>query len=119
MNQENTHYAKIEPAAATCQVFYRGNLILQSDEAVRLEEHYGDRTFAPVIYFPPATLDELETRSSDKSTHCPIKGDASYWHYADAENAIWSYLEPLDGVAPVRAHIAFDQSQGFEVKQLG
>jgi adenylate cyclase len=44
-------------------------------------------------------------------THCPFKGNASYWSVRAggklAENAAWSYDEPYDDAAPVRGYISF------------
>jgi uncharacterized protein (DUF427 family) len=56
-------------------------------------------------------MDRLE--SSDLSTHCPFKGDASYFRYAadDAheasEEVAWSYETPFDQMATIRGHLAF------------
>ena len=51
------------------------------------------------FYFPIDDLREELLEPSDHSTHCPFKGDASYWsvRVGDrlAENAIWTYREPL------------------------
>ena len=79
--------------------FYREELILESDQAVRLVEHYDGRDFEPVIYFPQSAIAALETSESDLSTHCPIKGDASYRNYGAVENALWFYRTPLPGVS--------------------
>ena len=39
-------------------------------------------------------------------THCPYKGDASYWSIRSGprivENAVWSYETPYDDMAPIR-----------------
>jgi len=65
----------------------------------------------PVIYFPQdaVRIDLLEP--TDHSTHCPFKGDASYWTVRaadrEAENAVWSYSDPLEGAPPIRGYMAF------------
>ena len=65
----------------------------------------------PVYYFPEedVRIDLLE--ESDHTTHCPFKGDASYWsvRVGDevAENAAWSYPEPIDSARPLAGLIAF------------
>ncbi len=42
------------------------------------------------------------------STHCPFKGDASYFSFVNGpENAVWSYEQPYDEVAAIREHLAF------------
>ena len=42
------------------------------------------------------------------STHCPFKGDASYYSLkGGAENAAWSYESPYDEMAAIKGHLAF------------
>jgi uncharacterized protein (DUF427 family) len=48
---------------------------------------------------------------TDHSTHCPYKGDASYFsiRVGDrlSENAIWSYEQPFPAVAEIKELLAF------------
>jgi uncharacterized protein (DUF427 family) len=60
----------------------------------------------PVWYFP---LEDLRTdllEPTDRTTHCPFKGAARYWslRVGDrvAENAVWSYPEPVEGAPPIK-----------------
>ena len=45
------------------------------------------------------------------TTHCPFKGNASYWTLkvgeAVAENAVWSYEDPYDDAKPVKEYLSF------------
>jgi uncharacterized protein (DUF427 family) len=45
------------------------------------------------------------------STHCPYKGDASYYTIKvdgrEAENAIWSYETPFPAMKEITGHLAF------------
>jgi uncharacterized protein (DUF427 family) len=56
------------------------------------------RLYAPLEDFDPAFL----TRT-DHTTHCPFKGDASYWSLAvdgtSRENAVWAYESPMGEAA--------------------
>ena len=60
----------------------------------------------PIYYFPEedVRMDLLEP--TDHATHCPLKGDASYWsvRVGDrvAENAVWGYPDPIEGAPPLR-----------------
>jgi uncharacterized protein (DUF427 family) len=65
----------------------------------------------PVPYFP---LDDVRTdllEETDHSTHCPFKGDASYWTIragdSSAENAVWTYREPIASAPPLAGYAAF------------
>ena len=50
-------------------------------------------------------------RRSTHSTHCPYKGDASYFDLVGAGgetgNAVWSYEQPFPAVAAIQDHLAF------------
>jgi uncharacterized protein (DUF427 family) len=119
MSEEKTHFAKTAAADQTYQVFFNQEPILESNQAIELNEHYGGKDFDTVIYFPESDISTLRRLKTDRTTHCPIKGDASYWNYRDAENGIWSYQEPLTQVSQIKKHFAFDQSKGFRVTVAG
>jgi uncharacterized protein (DUF427 family) len=80
--------------------------------------------YPPVQYIPLDDVDQTLLASSDTQTYCPYKGDASYYSITlpdgysitlpdgqDAEgrlaDAVWSYREPYDRVAPIAEHVAF------------
>ncbi|MGH2803228.1 MAG: DUF427 domain-containing protein, partial [Thermoleophilaceae bacterium] len=52
----------------------------------------------PQLYIPDEDLRDDLLEPSDHRTHCPFKGDASYWSVRAggrlAENAVWAYPEP-------------------------
>jgi uncharacterized protein (DUF427 family) len=64
----------------------------------------------PRWYFPPDAVDRDLLEPSETTTHCPFKGDASYWHLRVGdrlvEDAFWSYLEPLPGAAAVAGYLS-------------
>ncbi len=115
MSRAGNHYAEVRKSGRNYRVYYLDELILQCDRALSLEEHHYGSDFPAVIYFPADAVAGLETSETDHSTYCPIKGDASYWSYRDAHNAIWCYRDPLPGVAAIKDHFAFDQAKGFRV----
>ena len=47
---------------------------------------------------------------TDHCTHCPFKGDASYWRVRVggrlAENAVWTYEEPIDEASWLRGLVS-------------
>lgn len=65
----------------------------------------------PQLYVPreDVRFDLLE--ETDHSTHCPFKGDASYWSIRagdrTAENAVWAYPQPREPSAWVGDYAAF------------
>ena len=52
----------------------------------------------PLYYFPVEDVRMDLQEKTDNSTHCPYKGDASYWSVKVgdriAENAVWGYEKP-------------------------
>lgn len=115
MPQEKPHYASTRPSNRRYRVYLGEELLLESDQALELSEHYDGRDFEAVIYFPPAVIDGLETGSSELSTFCPIKGHASYRSFRDLSDCIWYYADPLPDVEAIRDHFAFDQGKGFRI----
>jgi uncharacterized protein (DUF427 family) len=60
----------------------------------------------PVLYVPEDDVRRELLTPSDHTTHCPFKGDASYWHVGSAENALWTYREPIESAAFLRGYVA-------------
>jgi uncharacterized protein (DUF427 family) len=65
----------------------------------------------PIYYFPEEDLRQDLLEPTDHTTHCPFKGDASYRSVRvgdrTAENAVWSYPEPLESAPPIAGYAAF------------
>lgn len=97
----------VEPHAGTVVVSAGGREIARSTRALLLTEP----PYAPAFYVPFADIDFAALRRTDRSTHCPYKGDASYWSVVPAgeagADAMWAYEAPFDEVAPIRDHGAF------------
>ncbi|WP_147124474.1 DUF427 domain-containing protein [Shimia ponticola] len=100
-------HIKIRKADGTWVVRVAGAVVAESANALELAE--GD--YPEVIYFPRGDIAMAFFDSSEKSTHCPHKGDASYFHLVTKsgtlDNAAWSYETPLDGVSDIAGHLAF------------
>ena len=112
---ENQHYAIVEKAGGVVQLVAGEETLLETGDALRLAEYHQGRQFPDVIYFPQTVVASLGLVQSNKTTHCPIKGDTLYWSYGERENCAWSYPDPLPGVAAIAGHVAFDTAQGFRV----
>ena len=65
----------------------------------------------PAYYFPrkDVRMDVLERTAHQ--THCPYKGDASYWTIKIGDrlidNAVWSYEQPLPEMSQIKDYLAF------------
>ncbi|MEM5582801.1 DUF427 domain-containing protein [Roseibium sp. AS2] len=84
---------------------YSGELLLaDSSNALRVLE-IGKSFYDPVIYVPETGL-KIHLGTLDKSTHCPIKGDASYAALEDREIG-WVYRTPIEMARRLAGHYAF------------
>jgi Xaa-Pro aminopeptidase len=98
----------VTPAGGVHVIRTGDAVIAETKAALVLDEPGHD----PVIYFPREDvamefLDRSETR-----THCPHKGDATYFHIAAqagrVEDAAWSYESPVAGAEAIAGYLAFD-----------
>ncbi|MDN5871998.1 MAG: DUF427 domain-containing protein, partial [Nitrococcus sp.] len=93
--------------AKRVRVFFAGQCVADS-KRVRLMH---ERDHLPVYYFPLADIRDELLIPSDRTSHCPRKGEARYWtvRVGDrlAEDALWSYPEPLEGCPDISGLAAF------------
>ncbi|MVO15770.1 DUF427 domain-containing protein [Parasedimentitalea huanghaiensis] len=95
-----------------------GAILGESSNVLELNEGH----LAPVIYFPREDIAMAMLDRSDKTTHCPYKGDASYFSIVNmsttTKDAVWSYENPIDDVAEIKNYLAFVLSESVKVEQL-
>lgn len=84
------------------RALFNGRVIAESDDVVEVEGN---------LYFPPDSLDRDAIEASDVTTHCPWKGDASYYDVVAggerAEYAAWYYPDPKPAADEIRGRVAF------------
>lgn len=95
------------PSPRRVRVVFGGETLADSTAVMVLRE----TRHTPVYYFPREDVRMELLRPTAHATHCPFKGDASYWSIAaggrEAENAVWSYAEPYVEVEAIRGYLAF------------
>ena len=100
------------------QVVYNGHVIVDSERALTLQES----TYPAVIYFPREDAEMAFFGRTDHKTHCPYKGDASYFSLNMdgrlAENSVWTYEEPYPAMEEIRGYLAFYANQ-VEINEVG
>ena len=67
------------------RILFAGKVIADSTRALTLNES----GYEPVHYLPRADVDMSRLRPTDHTSHCPYKGDASYFSIAvDGHNSV-------------------------------
>ncbi|HKS40163.1 MAG TPA: DUF427 domain-containing protein [Blastocatellia bacterium] len=77
-------------------------VIAESDDTIVVEGNH---------YFPPDAINREHFKASDTHTHCPWKGEASYYDVVveDQTNkdAAWYYPQPKEAAGQIKDYIAF------------
>lgn len=101
------HPIAISQDGRRVRVVFAGRTIADTAWALTLKE----ARYPCVYYIPREDTDMALLARSAHKTHCPYKGDASYFSITAggriAENAAWSYEAPFPAVAAIRDHLAF------------
>ena len=105
------HPIAIEPSGKRVRVRFAGKLIADTTKALMMKE----ASYPPVYYIPRTDADMSLLKPTDHTSHCPYKGDASYFSILtdgrSADNAVWYYPQPYAAVATVKDHLAFYPSR--------
>ncbi|MET4102137.1 uncharacterized protein (DUF427 family) [Roseovarius sp. MBR-78] len=108
----------IRRADGTWTVRAGGAVLAESRNALELTE--GD--YPAVIYFPRADIAMAFLEESEKSSHCPFKGDARYYSIhtksQTIDNAAWSYEAPTPEAAEIAGHMAFYNTDKVAVERV-
>jgi uncharacterized protein (DUF427 family) len=109
---------RIRKAEGTWVVRSGGAVLGETSRALELRED----GYEPVIYFPREDIAMAFLDPSSKTSHCPHKGDASYFSIVNkssvTENAAWSYENPIEAVSEIKGYLAFYTSDSVKVEQL-
>ncbi len=82
----------LKPADHRIRAMFRGQTIADSSHVLVMQE----TRLPPIFYFPRDNVSMELLAKTDHRTHCPFKGDASYWTLkvgeASVENAAWGVV---------------------------
>ncbi len=86
------HKISTHPSDSKIRVEFNGEVLAESSNAIALEE-----TGLPTRYYLPREDVRMDLlTATDTTSHCPFKGDASYFSAPDAEDAFWVYENPSE-----------------------
>ena len=96
-----------DPVPQRIRAILAGETVVDSRSAKLLHE----TGHLPVYYFPDGDVRFELLEPSDRRTHCPHKGEASYWsvRVGDrvARDAVWAYRDPIEPARFLAGHVAF------------
>lgn len=100
------HRLLFDPFPRRVRAIFAGEPVLDSTRGMLLHES----NLLPQLYVPREDVDEDLLEASDRTTHCPFKGDAAYWSLVAGDravpNAVWAYPEPMQAVQWLRGYVA-------------
>jgi uncharacterized protein (DUF427 family) len=101
------HALYLEPSPRRVRGVIGGETVVDSTDVYLLHE----TGHLPVWYFPRSDVRFDLLEATDHTTHCPFKGDASYWTIRAggkvAENKVWGYPEILPETPDITDRVAF------------
>lgn len=112
------HPIAIAPNPHVVRVTFGGRVVAETRRALTLKE----AAYPAVQYIPREDADMSLFARTEHGTHCPYKGDASYYSlHVDgrtAENAVWSYEEPFPAMAQIKGHLAFYPNRVDRIEEV-
>jgi uncharacterized protein (DUF427 family) len=106
MGATSEHRITTRPAGVRVCVIFNGEVVADSSDAIRMDEG----NYAPVYYLPRKDVKMERLIRTSHSTHCPFKGDATYYSLCNgrtARNAVWSYERPFEPMKAIKDLLAF------------
>jgi uncharacterized protein (DUF427 family) len=111
------HPITISPSAKRVRVTFGGTIIADTAKALTLKE----ASYPAVQYIPRADVKMDLLKATAHSSHCPYKGDASYFSIVtdgkSAENAVWSYEQPFPAMNEIKDYLAFYPSRVDKIEE--
>jgi uncharacterized protein (DUF427 family) len=106
-SRDPNHTVAVEPGSQQVRVTLNGETIADS-RRIKVLHEAGHR---PTFYFPQEDVSMNLLTPTDHHTHCPYKGEASYWTIEAgdrvSENAVWGYLDPYPEQESITGYLAF------------
>lgn len=84
------------------KAIWNDTIVAESDDTIVIENNH---------YFPPQTIKKEFFKKSESHTHCPWKGQASYYNLEvngeKNRDAAWFYPETSHAAKAIEGYVAF------------
>ena len=84
------------------KAIWNNQVLAESNDTIVIEGNH---------YFPPQSINEIFFKPSNTHTHCPWKGEASYYNLEVNgkinQDAAWYYPVTKEAAKPIEGYIAF------------
>ena len=101
------HKILFSPFPRRVRATFAGKTVLDTGEGMLLHE----TNLLPALYVPIADVATELLAPTHTTTHCPFKGDATYWDIVVGDtrshDAVWGYPEPIGETAWLAGYVAF------------
>jgi uncharacterized protein (DUF427 family) len=97
------HRIETSPIAEHVRVALGGETLAESDRALELREE----GLPPRLYVPRDDVNMDLLTPSNTTSHCPWKGDATYYNAPGVQDVAWTYESPIDGRDDITGHLSF------------
>jgi len=100
------HFATLEAVEDTLVVSVGETVLCKTNKAMRVSEQSPRGKYPTVLYFPKGDTSDALVSVKGRSTHCPLKGDASYLSF-EGDEVAWIYDRPLPSSALLADFVGF------------
>ncbi|QFU02906.1 hypothetical protein FIU83_14765 [Halomonas sp. THAF5a] len=98
----------LHPHERRVRVVIDGTLLADTTRAIELRE----TGYPPRLYLPREDVRMDRLTPTETSTHCPFKGEASYFAFGEHEDVAWSYESPLESLKEIEGRVVFYPGPG-------
>ena len=115
---KSDHPITVEPNPNRIRVVVGGVIVAETTHALTVRE----ASYPPVQYVPREDVRFDLFDRTERRSHCPHKGDASYFTVTagglEQRDAAWSYEAPFAAVRDIAGHLAFYPNKVDAIEEL-
>lgn len=107
MADDTTPRINRHPHAPRARIFDGDTLIADTCNAIEVRERGYSHQPGLQEELPRVGVDMSKLSVSSTVTHCPLKGDTTYYSLPDIADVAWSYERPIDEIQAIAGRLAF------------